>query len=674
MILLSATGIEKYYGTVPILTDISFHISKGDRVGIVGDNGAGKSTLLGLLTGELSRDSGEFYMAQDTTVGYLKQKDNFISENTVYGEMLAIFEPLIRMEKDLERLYQEIADKSAAGQDVSDLLDRYDAMTEEFRSRDGYSFRSEIVGILSSMAFPESFYDKKISSLSGGERTRLALAALLLRKPDLLLLDEPTNHLDIGTLKWLEQYLKNYTGTLVVVSHDRYFLDQTVNRIFEIQNCKLTSYEGNYSTFVEKKKFAYEDAERRYQKQQEEIRRQEDMIRRFKERGTEKLANRAKSREKQLAHIERLERPEGDNAKMRLQFKENFASGNDVLFAEGLSKSFKDSQGTRQLFRNVNLDIKRGERVCIVGQNGIGKSTLLKILVKELLQDSGTFKLGHNVEIAYYDQDQLLVSGNSTVLEELHSSWRLYTEGQLRSILGRFLFRGEDVFKPVAGLSGGEKARLSLVKIMLMGANFLIMDEPTNHLDIRSKEVFEDALKDFPGTLLVVSHDRYFLNKIPTRIVELTQDGMENYLGAYDYYLEKKQEAISSGKNYLGNLGKAAGAGSAAAAAADQKNQPGADGLTDKERRMEERRLNKERESQRRKLEKQKNAAEEEIAKLEEAIAALDVQMAEESASGDFVKLGKLHEESTAKKAELEAAYSRWEEAELALEEFQNTL
>jgi ATP-binding cassette subfamily F protein 3 len=480
MIILSAKDITKTYGIETILTDVSFYINKGDRIGIVGANGAGKSTLLNILSGRLPYDKGEIFMSNDIKIGYLRQQDNFNSEKTVYEEMLSIFNEVIEMEKDLAKLSYEISELSKEGKDVERLLHQYDNLLELFGNKNGYGYKSEINGILNSMAFPEDSYDKKISLLSGGERTRLALASLLLKKPDLLLLDEPTNHLDIGTLKWLEQYLKNYSGTIMIISHDRYFLDQMTNRIFEVENHTLFTYQGNYSDYTEKKRLREADELKKYENQQVEIKRQEEMIRRFKQHGTEKLAKRAQSREKRLQHIERLEKPKISHKKMKLDFKQNFQSGNDVIFAEELSKSFGRGEEKRQLFSNVSLDIKRGERICIVGPNGIGKTTLLKIIMGYIQPDTGHLKLGHNVAFGYYDQQQSLLRGSNTVLEEVHSAYRLYDETELRGILGRFLFKDDMVFQQVSSLSGGEKARLSLLKIMLSGANLLIMDEPTN--------------------------------------------------------------------------------------------------------------------------------------------------------------------------------------------------
>ena len=658
MIILSATGITKAYGVNSILTDISFHANQGDKIGIVGDNGAGKTTLLSILSGELPYDSGDFFVSQNTAMGILKQKDNFSSTKTVREEMLGIFSETIALEQRMAEFSHEISERSAAGEDVELLLHQYDDMNEEFARKNGYTYRSEIKGILSVMAFPEDYFEKPIAKLSGGERTRLALASLLLRKPELLLLDEPTNHLDIGTLKWLEQFIKSYNGTVILISHDRYFLDQTVNRIFEINEHKLSTYDGNYSDYLQKKRQREEDARRHYEQNRREIERQEEIIRRFKQHGTEHLAKRAKSREHRLEHMEKLERPTAEKDRMRIRFKERFQSGNDVLYAEDLSKSFASTagNGSRQLFQNVGFDIKRGERICMVGPNGVGKTTLLKIIMDLLPPDTGHVRLGHNVEFGYYDQEQSLLNDEATVIDELHDAYRLYTETELRSLLGRFLFRSDDVFKPVGALSGGEKARLTLLKLMLTGSNLLIMDEPTNHLDLSAKEVFEDALLDFSGTLLIVSHDRYLLNKVPTRIFELNDDGIESFLGGYDYYMEKKQ-SIASGKSYLQDLGKMTGGPER-----DADREAQAEALTLREKKLEERRKAKEQETARRRSEKELAAAETSIADLEETIRSLEAEMCKEEIFSDHALLLSLSERFETAKADLAKAYDLWVE------------
>ena len=648
MIILSANNLTKVYGTDVIIEKVSFHVNKGEKVGIVGRNGAGKTTLLNMLTGELKPDDGEFFVSQDTRIGYLKQRDNFNSDNTVMEEIEGIFANLHRLEEEIKNVSHQIEEG-----DVSEkTLKRLDDLNNLFQNGGGYTYKSEMIGILNSMAFGKEYYDKKISSLSGGERTRLALAALLLEKPDILLLDEPTNHLDIGTLRWLEQYLSSYRGTILIVSHDRYFLDQTVDRIFEVENHKVYTYEGNYSQFAEKKRQRRETELRAYNNQQKEIARQEEMIRWMKSRGTEHLVKRAQSREKRLDMIDRLDKPEAQQGKMRISFKQNFKSGEDVLLTQGLSKTFGWGQGERLLFENVDLDIKRGEKVCIVGPNGVGKTTLLRIFLGELEQTNGYLKIGHNVAFGYYDQGQLLLNGDNTVLEELKESYRLYTDTEMRSILGRFLFRGEDVFLKVASLSGGEKARLSLLKLMLSGANTLILDEPTNHLDIESKEVFEDALLDFPGTLIVVSHDRYFLQKIPTRILELETDGITEYLGRYDYYMEKKAQ-LQSGKKYLNSLGSNAKNYNVTCDSPESQDNKIPDS-------NQARQMKKKQEADKRRRDRQLAELEKKIDFLENRLKKLEQEMANEETLTDYKKLKELSSNHEEAQRSLDDAYNQW--------------
>ena len=648
MIILSANNITKTYGVDVILNGISFHINQGDRVGVIGANGAGKTTLLNILSGDMPRDEGDVFISSDTTIGYLKQSDEFNSDKTLYEEVSSIFAHMEVLEKEMGELSVEIGEKSQNGEDVEKKIQQLHLMQEEYERKNGYTYKSEINGILNSMAFTEDFFEKKISTLSGGERTRLSLACLLLKKPDLLFLDEPTNHLDIGTIKWLEQYLKGYKGTIVLISHDRYFLDQTVNKIFELENHKMYIYEGNYSTFAEKKRQRLDDEMRKYDQQQKEIDRQEEIIRRFKQHGTEKLAKRAQSREKQLAKIDVLGKPTTPTGKIKIHFKQNFKSGNDVLKAQDLSMSFGHGQNKKQLFNNVDFDIKRGERICIVGPNGVGKTTLLKIMMQTLEPDDGHLKIGHNVAFGYYDQGQKLLNLTNTVFEEMKDSYRLYSDTEMRSILGRFLFRNEAVFLNVASLSGGEKARLTLLKLMLSGANVIILDEPTNHLDINSKEIVEDALLDFPGTVIVVSHDRYFLNKVPTRIFELNQNGIDSYLGSYDYYVEKKQ-SIDSGKKYLEELSKTQGNSEKEGEQSEKVFDPGL-----------QRKINKENEAKDRKKERDIKKYEEEIAKIEGEIAIYEAEMCKESVFTNHVLAGEYNEKVEISKNKLEKGYEEW--------------
>ena len=642
MIVLSASNLTKVYGTDVIIKGVDFHVNDGDRIGLVGRNGAGKTTLLNMITGELSPDEGQLYIPSGLRIGYLKQRDNFNGNNTVIEEINAIFKPLEKLEEEIAKT----ADLVANNPHDERLLHRLDDMQQEYDRRGGYTYKSEITGILNSMAFGEEFYNKKIDTLSGGEKTRLALAALLLEKPDLLVLDEPTNHLDIGTLRWLEQYLSSYKGSIIIVSHDRYFLNKSVNRIFEIEHHKLRAYDGNYDEFAEKKRQIREAEMRAYNNQQREIARQEEMIRRFKQHGTELLAKRAASREKRLDMIDRLEKPEAAEGKMKIQFTQDFQSGNDVLFAEDLSKSFGYGTNKKTLFENVNLDIKKGEKICIVGRNGIGKTTLLKILLEELSPEKGRVKIGHNVTFGYYDQGQLLLNPRNTVLEEMKNTYRLYTDTHMRSLLGRFLFKNDDVFLNVGDLSGGEKARLSLLKLMLGGANTLILDEPTNHMDIESKEVFEEALAEFPGTAIIISHDRYFLQRIPDRILELTPDGIIEYLGKYDYYVEKSAE-VQSGKKYMEELsGEKAGKEDIASAPVLSAE--------------EQRRLNKQIEAEERRIRRKKEALEAQMADLEAEIEELENKMCDPNNSSDYGLLAELGTKIEEAKAKHDEAMEEW--------------
>ena len=650
MIVISANNLTKEYdGSNLVLDRVSFAVNGGERIGIIGINGAGKTTLLRMLAGQLPHDGGDFFVSSELKIGYLEQDGGFDSQRTVIEEVRKIFEHFPEMEKEMEQL---LAAAGEEGEGQQAALTRYEQIRDRYERMGGYMYESEIRGILTSMAFDESMYNKKISTLSGGEKTRLALAMLLLEKPDILFLDEPTNHLDIGTLKWLEQYLKGYRGTIMIVSHDRYFLNETVNRIFEIEHGHLSIYEGNYDFYAEERRNRREVEMRHYEKQQKELERQEEMIRRFKQRGTEKLAKRAASREKRLSAMDLMERPDAGHGKLKLNFKQNFQSGKDVLQAEGLSKSFGYGMNRVELFRNVSIDVKRGERVCIVGANGIGKTTLIRMLMGDLVSTTGHIRAGHNVQFGYYDQGQQLLNDSNTVIGELQDAYHLYSEGELRNILGRFLFRGEAVFQEIGDLSGGERARLALLKLMMSGANTLILDEPTNHLDIESKEVFEEALLEFPGTCIIVSHDRYFLNRIPTRIMELTSDGLVNYLGKYDYYVEKKQQMIESGSKYVASLAKAAGG------AADASGPSGQEGVQLSS--SEERKLKKEKEAEERRLNRKREALEKEIQRLEEEIESIHDELMKPEVMTDHERLKSLSDRMEEDKTALDEAYEQW--------------
>ncbi len=688
MPILSVTDISKSYGIQPILDKVSFHVEAGEKIGVIGVNGAGKTTLMNILAGKERSDSGSFFMSSDTTMGFLEQQDHFDDGSTILDETSRIYRKFTRMESELSELSQRIsgAAESSSGGEGSDagyesLLHRYGDLQERYGREGGFTYRSEMRGILSSMAFDESFYNKRISTLSGGERTRLALACLLMEKPDLLLLDEPTNHLDIGMLKWLEQFLKAYKGAILIVSHDRYFLDQTVGRIFEIENHKLRIYSGNYTAYAEKKRHIREADLRAYNRQQDEIRRQEDIIRRFKERGTEHLAKRAASREKKLAAMELIDKPDAAPGTLKITFHQKYKSGGDIFIADDLAMSFPAQDGLSgsassvSLFTGVSFDIKRGERICIVGQNGIGKTTLLRIMNRELEPTGGYLKRGVNLDIGYYDQRQERLDPDSTVIDEIYDSFRLYKESEIRSFLGRFLFKGDSVFTKVGDLSGGEKARLALLKLMMSGANVLLLDEPTNHLDIDSREVFEDALIDYPGTIIAVSHDRYFLNKIATRIFEIESGGVTTYVGGYDYYEEKKA-AITSASRYIRDLKGAAASGGASGGAAAQagagagspegsSSEEGADAEGAGRGQLsaaEERMLVKKRQAEEKRLARRKEKLEHDIESTEQEIEDVQNEMCLPEVLADPGRLAELDSKLRDAKGRLDQLYEEYME------------
>ena len=638
MIIISGKDISKAYGTDIIFEDVCFGVEKGDRIGMVGATGTGKSTLLGIIAGDIEATSGDLYIRNDVNIGYLRQQNHFGGSGTVREQAEKSLKHMFDMEKELERLQLAIADHESASFDRD--LEEYTRLIEEYEKKGGYTYKSELGAMLVHMGFDEEAQNKEISKLSGGERTRLALSCLLLSKPDVLMLDEPTNHLDLRMLEWLESYLDGYKGTLMVVSHDRYFLDRITNRIFDLGGGTLEAYTGNYSEFLFKREERLEAMRREYEKQQAEIARQEEMIRRFKQHGTEHLAKRAASREKRLAMLELKEKPKLRQSKMKLSFEADFKSGGEVLEAEDLSKSF----GGRKLFDHAGMLLRKGERVCIIGDNGIGKTTLLKILMGLEKPDDGYLRTGYNVEFGYYDQGQLLLDENETVLGEMKNAYHLYTDTEMRSLLGRFLFTGDDVFKQVKDLSGGEKAKLSLLKLMLSGANTLVLDEPTNHLDIESKEVVEEALMEFEGTLLIVSHDRYLLNLIPDRILELTEHGLVEYKGKFDYYLEKTGR--SAGREADGETVKQKSRGEAEELELTRRL------VTDSEAR---RKAGKQQEAEQRRRERRAEAAENRIHEIECEIADIQDEMALPENSTDIEWM----RERSTRLAELETEVTR---------------
>lgn len=538
MIVLQCINLSKSFGVEPILSNIKLDIQTGERLALVGRNGAGKSTLLKIIAGQLSYDDGELMLPKGVELGYLAQDTGLESNLSIWDEMLTVFEPLRQMEKQLRMLEVQMSDPDLlqSAPRYEKLLREYDEKQLAFKDKGGYQYEADIRTVLAGMNFADFEYSTKISTLSGGQKTRLALAKLLLTKPDLLILDEPTNHLDISTLTWLEHYLLGYKGAILIVSHDRYFLDKIVTKVVEISRTKSTKYHGNYSDYLEEKAKRYELELKQYEKQQDQIAKLEDFIQKNIVRAS--TTKRAQSRRKQLEKMERLDRPPGSEKSASFSFDINRQSGNEVLRATGLHVAY----GGHSIFRNLDLALDRGESVALIGPNGAGKSTLLKALMKAIPLQDGTVRLGSNVTIGYYDQEQANLKSNKLVLHELWDDYPLLPEKEIRTVLGNFLFSGDDVLKPVSALSGGEKARLALAKLMMQKANFLVLDEPTNHLDLDSKEILEAALIDYPGTLLFVSHDRYFLNRIATRMAELENGQITNYLGDYDYYLTKKAE------------------------------------------------------------------------------------------------------------------------------------
>ncbi|GIP35146.1 ABC-F family ATP-binding cassette domain-containing protein [Paenibacillus sp. J2TS4] len=638
--LLQASNISKSYGVRPVLTNISLQILERERIGLVGVNGAGKSTLLQILAGELSYDSGEIFKAKETRIGYLAQNSGLNSDRTIYQEMREVFAHLLKLEQELRELETRMADPDLLSDEkrYEETMNRYASRSESFREQGGYEIEAKIRGILHGMGFGDFPSDTIVHTLSGGQRTRLALAKLLLQEPDLLMLDEPTNHLDIETLTWLEDYLRGYPGSILVVSHDRYFLDALVHTIYEIERHSSRRYTGNYSRYIETKAAEYAVELKHYEKQQEEIAKMEDFVQRNLARAS--TTKRAQSRRKALEKMDRLDKPLGELKKASFSFEIERQSGKEVLHAEQLAVAYDDNE----LFSQVSFHLDRGETVALIGPNGIGKSSLLKVLTDRLTPKRGTFYWGSNVTIGYYDQDQSGLNPNHTVLEEVWSAYPHLEEARIRTVLGNFLFSGEEVFNKIASLSGGEKARVSLAKLMLLNANVLILDEPTNHLDLFSKEVLEASLIDYEGTLLFISHDRYFLNKMAERVLELSPAGITAYLGNYDDYVEKKEE--------LAEL--KAEREKAVAANASKKmvmEEPLTDYEADKLAKREER-------SRRRKLDQ----LEADIAAAERTASEIEEELAQPEVFNDYVLVQQKNDELEQTKAQLEQLYAQWEE------------
>ncbi|MFD2046469.1 ABC-F family ATP-binding cassette domain-containing protein [Ornithinibacillus salinisoli] len=634
MIIMQLNGISKSYGAEEIISNIKLEIKDKDRIAIVGRNGAGKSTLLKIMANELSYDDGELFKPKDLTIGYLSQHTGLESGNTIWNEMLEVFESLLIQEKELRILEKKMIEVDKMSEkEYEKVLKDYDSLQQSFEDNGGYRYEADIKAVLSGLNFQDYDDQTPINELSGGQKTRLALGKLLLTKPALLILDEPTNHLDIETLSWLENYLVSYPGAVTIVSHDRYFLDKTVSIVYEISRHNTKKYHGTYSDFLQQKALNYEQELKEFEKQQTEIKKMEEFIQKNIVRAS--TTKRAQSRRKQLEKMDKLDRPLGDEASASMSFQINKRSGNDVLKINQLSFQYDDEN--EPLFKDLKLHINRGESIALVGPNGVGKTTLLKTIIGKLTQTSGQIQLGTNVQVGYYDQEQANLNSSKTVLNELWDEYPHINEKDIRTVLGNFLFSGDDVLKPVNSLSGGEKARLALAKLRMQKANLLVLDEPTNHLDIDSKEVLEAALIDFPGTIIFVSHDRYFINKIADQVVEMQKDGVTVYLGDYDYYMEKKQE-----EEELIKL---------------QETEETTDHADDKKRSFKE---EKKLQSEQRKRERQIAKLEETIEKLEEELSSLEEKMTEPEVYEDHEKALEFTNKSNELKHEIEKLMEEW--------------
>ena len=640
--ILNATNISKSFGSNEIIKDATFLVNEHEKVAIVGVNGAGKTTLLKILTGEESADSGSITLAKDAKLGYLRQINNVDSALSIIDELYTVIEPILNMEKRMSQMQEDM--KHLTGSELEELYSSYTALTHSYELMDGYAAKSRVVGILKGLGFEEADFDRKINTLSGGQKTRVFLAKLLLEEPDIILLDEPTNHLDLRSIEWLESYLLNYKGAVIIVSHDRYFLDKIVSKVIDIENGNVQMYLGNYTDFSNKKQMLLDAKMKEYLNQQQEIKHQEAVITKLKQFNREKSIKRAESRQKQLEKIERVEAPQTYSENMRLSLDISKESGKDVLTVHNLSKSFDH----KKLFWDINFEIKRGERVAIIGDNGTGKTTLLKIINGLLEPDTGEVIYGSNVSVAYYDQEHQVLHMDKTLFDELSDTYPEMTNTQIRNILAAFLFTGEDVYKKIADLSGGERGRVSLVKLMLSKANFLLLDEPTNHLDIVSKDVLENALNNFPGTVCYVSHDRYFINKTATRILDLTENRLLNYIGNYDYYIEKR-EAVEEAANLTST---------------EQAEKP-ADVSESKKEWID----NKTVQAQKKKIKNALNKCEKEISEIEDKLQSIDEEFSNPENASNVGKLMELQKQKESLEKRLDKLMEDWEELTLQTEE-----
>ena len=639
--ILSCQNISKAFVENQVLKNVSFHIEDHEKAAIVGINGAGKTTLLRIIVGEMTPDDGQVVLAKDKTLGYLAQNSTVDTSHTIYEELLSVKADLLRLEEKIRECENNM--KHADGDALEDLMKQYTSLTHAFETGGGYLYRSELVGVLKGLGFTEDEFSKPVATLSGGQKTRVALGRLLLQNPDLIILDEPTNHLDMTSIAWLETYLLNYKGAVLIVSHDRYFLDRIAGKVIEIDQSKATTFMGNYSDYAVKKEQLRVAAWNAYMNQQRDIKHQEEVIEKLKSFNREKSIKRAESREKMLDKIEVIEKPSEVRTDMKLTLTPRILSGNDVLTVEHLSKSFD----SHKLFTDVNFEIKRGEHVAIIGDNGSGKTTLLKILNGLVPADQGTFRLGSNVEIGYYDQEHHVLHSEKTLFEEISDDYPYLNNTQIRNVLAAFLFTGEDVFKRISDLSGGERGRVSLAKLVLSNANFLILDEPTNHLDIMSKEILEDALNGYEGTILYVSHDRYFINRTAHRILDLTEGQFVSYVGNYDYYLEKHDTVMAAIEASTPQSADADNTAATKAAESEVK-------LDWKAQKEEQARL--------RKKENDLKKCEEKIAELETRISEIDAEMSDPSIGTQVAKLQELTKEQATCQEQLEKLYEQWEE------------
>lgn len=541
MVVISASNLKKSYPTKEIFDNVSFKIEKGEKVGLIGNNGSGKTTLFNVITGTDSKDRGEIYIPNDVNVGYLKQQLNLDSHKTIYEYCLAVFDELINLEKEILSLTEKMSDPSLSQDELARVMEVYAQKHQDFEDRNGYSYKSEITGTLVGMGFEPEDFDKEVSVLSGGQKARVELACLLLQKPDLILLDEPTNHLDIKAINFLENFVKNFNGSVLIISHDRYFLDATINKVFLLENHSLKTYKGNYTEFMTQRKKDLKIQKHMYKSQQKEIKRQEEIIERLKNQGgslRKRGISQSRSRQKLLDKMERIEKPFEDLDSMNLKFTPRIQSGEDVLTVKDLKKSFDG----KEIFKNISFNQYKSDRTAIIGENGVGKTTLFRIIMGDLKADEGSVRLGSSVNIGYFDQEQKSLDTSNTIIDEIWQEYPMMTNFEIRSYLAKFMFYEDDVHREISELSGGERSRISLLKLMLSDCNFILMDEPTNHLDIDSKEILEDAILDYEGSTLIISHDRYFLNKIAVRILDMKDDGVDEYLGNYDYYVEKLKE------------------------------------------------------------------------------------------------------------------------------------